>query len=64
MASPGKPTRPGETAGARRLQQLLRGLALAWLIIMLIASIASYVTYRHKLEVAASGRNPYAAIQQ
>ncbi len=64
MASPGKPTRPGETAGAHRLQQLIRGLALAWLIIMLIASIASYVNYQHKLEVAASVRNPYAAIQQ
>jgi len=40
----------------------MRWLALASLIVTLIASIASFVIYLQKLQVVASGRNPYAAI--
>ena len=53
-----------ELAGAGRFRRLMRYLALAWLMTTLIASTASFVTYLHKLEMTASGRNPYAAIQQ
>jgi lysophospholipase L1-like esterase len=60
------PTQIGasESIGSARMRHFLRCAAIALILATTAATITSFVIYRQKAAMAASGHNPYAGIQQ